>query len=162
MHTTTSQIHHTDSYIWGEEDIIWGYEVTHQYTLKILRPKLGLAGALSLQYHNEKSESWYVLKGTAWMLLIDNGEIITRTMHKGDIQTLPAGVIHRLMALSSDLEVLEASTPDRHAADKSYHKDVVRLACAHGRPVSAPRTPEEARLVAAAIEVTAAAGHRLL
>lgn len=144
----------TDDWVWGRELVIWGYDPGHKYTFKILEPRKGRDGCLSLQYHNEKSESWLVLRGTAWALLVMGGTVCTRLMREGDIQTIEAGVIHRLMAVTADLRVAEPSSPDRHAADKTAPKDVVRLHCIMGRPVVSPRDPREEAIVKKCIEYT--------
>ena len=143
-----------DQWTWGRELIVWGYLPEHRYTLKVIEPKPGRAGCLSLQYHHEKSESWIVLRGIAWILVIIGEQATTRIMRAGDIQNLETGVIHRLMALSDDLQLIEPSTPDRHASDKSAPKDVVRLHCVHGRQCAQPRDEKEARLVKQAIAYT--------
>lgn len=143
-----------DSWVWGTETILWGSHPDHQYTLKVLEPKVGRQGCLSLQYHNEKSESWVCWSGAAWALAIVDGQVATRILRRGDIQNLPTGIIHRLMSITPDAKVVEPSTPDRHAADKSVEKDVVRLHCVLGRPVAEPRSQAEAALVATAIQYT--------
>ncbi|MCB0333300.1 MAG: hypothetical protein KDD55_07360 [Bdellovibrionales bacterium] len=143
-----------DEWAWGREQIIWGYDPSHEYTCKILEPKKGRQGCLSLQYHHKKSESWIVYRGVAWAVIALEGKVCTRVLRKGDIQNLPAGSIHRLMGLSDDLQVIEPSTPDAHAADKSVKKDVVRLHCVFGRECSEPRSEEEAALVKTCIEYT--------
>lgn len=143
-----------DTYPWGAETIIWGFDSSHQYTFKILQPKKGRTGCLSLQYHLQKSESWYVVDGTVWALVVVDGVVCTRIMKAGDIQNLGSGVIHRLMGVSESSKVLEPSTPDAHAADKSVVKDVVRLHCMQGRAVVSPRTEEEAQIVKKAIQIT--------
>ncbi len=137
----------TDQYVWGQEQILWGFDPAHQYTLKVLEPKPGKAGCLSLQYHKEKSESWLVLSGAAWILMVVEGKVCTRIMRRGDLQNIPTGTIHRIAAASSDLKVLEPSTPDRHAADKTVVKDVIRLHCFHGREVSAPGDESQKQIV---------------
>jgi len=149
-----SDIPHKDSWPWGSETILWGFKSDHQYTFKVLEPKQGRAGCLSLQYHHQKSESWFVLRGEVWALVVVDGIVCTRVMRPGDIQNLPTGVIHRLMGISEDAQVLEPSTPDLHAADKSQPKDVVRLHCVLGRDVSAPRTPQEGELVRECVKIT--------
>lgn len=136
-----------DQWAWGTERIIWGFDPSHRYTFKVLEPRRGRPGCLSLQYHHEKSETWFVLRGVAWALVVCDGVVCTRILRAGDIQNLPTGTIHRLMGVSDDVCVLEPSTPDRHAADKSVPKDVVRLHCTLGREVSSPRNAEEARIV---------------
>lgn len=138
---------HIDEWVWGKETIIWGFDSSHQYTFKVLEPKKGKEGMLSLQYHHQKSESWYQLRGSAWALLVIDSVICTRILTPGDIQNIPTGTIHRLMALTDDCQVLEPSTPDKHAADKSLPKDVVRLDCILGRPISEPRDQLEAKIV---------------
>jgi hypothetical protein len=143
-----------DKWVWGNERLIWGYAPEHAYTFKVLEPKKGREGCLSLQYHDQKSESWLVLRGVAWALVIVDGKVCTRVMRERDIQNLEPPMIHRLMGLSDDVQVLEPSTPDRHAADKTAPKDVIRLHCVLGREVAAPKDPEEARLIKLAVEYT--------
>lgn len=143
-----------DSWIWGSETIVWGFEPSHQYTCKVLAPKKGRAGCLSLQYHNVKSESWIQFTGSAWALLVIDGIVCTRIMHPGAIQNIPTGTIHRVMGLSDDCRIIEPSTPDRHAADKTKPKDVVRLHCVLGREVSPPRDDKEKKIIEQAIAIT--------
>ena len=112
----------------------WGYELlwalSEQYAGKILFVKAG--ESLSLQFHNEKDESWYVLEGRAELELggvgqaILNREIITA----GDAFRYRPGTVHRVKALE-DTRILEVSTP--------HLDDVVRLEDAYGREgTSAP------------------------
>lgn len=143
-----------DSWVWGKEKIIWGYDPSHQYTFKILEPFPGRAGCLSLQYHQHKSESWLSLRGVAWILVICDGIVCTRIMRTGDVQNMPAGTIHRLTAVSIDAQIAEPSTPDAHAADKTIAKDVVRLHCYHGRPVSAARSEAERKIIEQAVRLS--------
>lgn len=143
-----------DNWVWGNEILVWGFKPEHEYTCKILEPKAGRLGCLSLQYHLKKSESWVVLRGIVWALIIQDEVISTRIMRVGDIQNLPAGTIHRLMGFSNDAQVIEASTPDRHAADKTIEKDVKRLHCVFNRPLDPVRNKKEQELVAEAIALT--------
>ncbi len=143
-----------DRLVWGAERIVWGYSTEHQYTYKILEPKVGRVGCLSLQYHLEKSESWLVIRGRVWALVAIGDQVATKIMSVGDAQNLPTGIIHRLMGLTSDCQVAEASTPDRHVADSSIPKDVVRLHCVNGRPVSEPTSEVMGKVVKRAIELT--------
>ena len=112
---------------WGHE-LLWA--LSEQYAGKILFVKAG--EALSLQFHNEKDESWYVLEGRAELELggvgqaILNREIITA----GDAFRYRPGTVHRVKALE-DTRILEVSTP--------HLDDVVRLEDAYGREgTSAP------------------------
>ncbi len=109
---------------------------------------------MSLQYHAEKSETWVVWRGVIWGLIVIGGAVCTRLMRAGDVQNLETGCIHRLMVERADAQVLEPSTPDRHAADQTVPKDVVRLHCVLGRAVSPPRSAGEAAIVQTAIEFT--------
>lgn len=107
---------------------------------------------MSLQYHDHKSETWLMLRGEIWALFALEGRVCTKIMKAGDGQNIETGVIHRMMGLTADAQVAEPSTPDRHAADKSVPKDVVRLHCVHGREVVKARTAEEEQLVKLSIK----------
>ncbi len=144
----------TDNWPWGRERIIWGFDPSHEFTFKIVEPKKGREGCLSLQYHNRKSEAWLCIRGITWALVIVEGKVCTRVLRPGDTLTIPAGVIHRMMGISDDAQVAEPSTPDRHAADKKVEKDVIRLHCTMGRETTEPRTDEEAALVRTAVAYT--------
>ena len=146
-----------DTWVWGTERILWGFETDHRYTFKVLEPHAGKAGCMSLQYHDEKSETWLILRGAIWTLFIVDGKISTRIMRERDGQHIVPGVIHRLAGLSADAQVLEPSTPDKHAADKNVKKDVVRLHCLHGRPCVPGRTEAEKKLIEESIKVTESA-----
>ena len=104
----------------------WGYELiwakTDRYVGKILHIEPG--HVLSLQYHNKKDESIYVLTGEI-ILRIQQGEtLIERPMREGEAFHIQPKLIHQFEAvLPSDL--LEASTPEID--------DVVRLKDRYGR-----------------------------
>jgi len=121
------------NYVWGSEAILWGNEVTDKYTMKLLKPNAGRFGCLSLQYHEEKDESWTIMVGEVWALLVIDGLVCTKILKPGDFQNIPAKTIHRLMGLAQHVRVLEASSLDKHAADTNKPKDVTRLDCVFGR-----------------------------
>jgi mannose-6-phosphate isomerase len=104
----------------------WGYELiwakTDRYVGKILHIEPG--HVLSLQYHQKKDESIYVLHGEI-ILRIQQGEtLIERAMREGEAFHIQPKLIHQFEAvLPSDL--LEASTPEID--------DVVRLKDRYGR-----------------------------
>ncbi len=141
-----------DHWPWGDETIIWGFKPNHAYTLKLIEPKPGRAGCLSLQSHAQKSETWVVMRGTGWGLAIYEGKVCTQILNPGSVQTNEPGVIHRLMAVSADFRLVEASSLDAHAADKSKAKDVIRYHCFLGRECERPGDPKLAALVDKAIE----------
>lgn len=112
---------------WGHETI-WAH--TDRYVGKILHIKAG--HALSVQYHNVKDETVYLLSGELkyWVKL--QGSDAMRDMHlaRGDAFRITPGTIHYMEAVT-DCDVLEASTPELD--------DVVRLEDRYGREgTSAP------------------------
>ncbi len=105
---------------WGHE--IW-WAATDQYVGKILHVNKG--HRLSLQYHEEKDESCYVLAGRLILVQGQSPDALTeRTISVGDVWHNAPGTIHTIEALE-DSDVLEASTPQLH--------DVVRLRDDYGR-----------------------------
>jgi mannose-6-phosphate isomerase len=106
---------------WGHE-IIWAH--TDEYAGKILFVRAG--ESLSLQFHKEKDESWYVLEGRAELELGAVGQAVTKTevVGPGAAFRFRAGTVHRVRALE-DTRILEAST--------AQLEDVVRLEDAYGR-----------------------------
>jgi mannose-6-phosphate isomerase-like protein (cupin superfamily) len=112
----------------------WGYELiwahTDVYVGKVLFVAAGQS--LSLQFHREKDESWFVQSGRARLEL---GEVGESVLHEEVITAGAAfhyvpGTVHRVTALD-DTTILEVSTP--------HLDDVVRLEDAYGREgTSAP------------------------
>ncbi len=105
----------------------WGYEVhwavTDRYVGKILHIDAGQL--LSLQYHERKEESIYVLRGRMiFRYRNERGDLVDREMIAGEAQHVPTGMVHQFEALEHT-DVLEASTP--HLAD------VVRIKDRYGR-----------------------------
>jgi len=111
---------------WGHE-IIWAH--SDRYVGKLLFIKAG--ERLSLQYHEKKDETVYILSGK---MVFEAGprdqpreDII---MKPGDSYRITPHTVHRMIALE-DTQVLEASTPELD--------DVVRLEDKYGRQgTSAP------------------------
>jgi mannose-6-phosphate isomerase-like protein (cupin superfamily) len=91
------------------------------------------AGAsLSLQFHNEKDESWYVQSGRAKVELGEAGQAVLyeEVVSSGAAFRYRPGTVHRVTALE-DTTILEVSTP--------HLDDVVRLEDLYGREgTSAP------------------------
>jgi len=90
--------------------------------------------SLSLQYHKEKDETISVISGEALVQYGPSADQLTdRRFGAGDTVHLPAGVLHRITAIS-DLDFAEAST-----AYPGWREDVVRLEDRYGRTgTSAP------------------------
>jgi mannose-6-phosphate isomerase len=111
---------------WGHETI-WAH--TDRYVGKILHIKAGQA--LSVQYHERKDETVYLLSGrlTYWVKL-DGEEMRDMQLEVGDAFRITPGTVHYMEAVT-DCDVLEASTPELD--------DVVRLKDRYGREgTSAP------------------------
>jgi mannose-6-phosphate isomerase len=106
---------------WGWE-LIWA--LTDDYCGKILFVKAG--ESLSLQFHNVKDESWYVLEGRAHVELGKAGEgsLEQEVIVAGAAFRFRPGTVHRIRALD-DTRILEVSTPQLD--------DVVRLEDSYGR-----------------------------
>jgi len=104
----------------------WGYEilfaVTEKYIGKILFIKKG--HRLSLQYHKQKDETFYCLKGRA-NLTIDNDNITNILPLVPDCSyRIEPMTIHRVEAIE-DTTLVEVSTPEG--------EDVVRVEDDYGR-----------------------------
>ena len=99
---------------WGKEEVI---EINDRYMVKKLT--MWKDHRCSLQYHNIKCETIYVLSG---QLRIYTGpskdELQSRVYTAGETITLKPGVVHRMEGVE-DSVYLEASTPEM--------EDVVRL-----------------------------------
>ncbi len=100
---------------WGHE--IWFAE-TDKYVGKILFVAKGKR--LSLQYHERKDETLYVVAGGAWLTINGKGMILAA----GEAVHIPPLTKHRIEAVM-DTSIVEVSTPD---AD-----DVIRLEDDYGR-----------------------------
>jgi len=105
----------------------WGYELiwahTDRYVGKLL--KINAGKRLSLQYHQEKDETIYVLRGQMRLHLADEqGEIQVYELCPGEHRRIPVGCTHRFEAVD-DVELMEVSTPEL--------EDVVRVEDDFGR-----------------------------
>jgi mannose-6-phosphate isomerase len=106
---------------WGHE-LIWAK--AEGYAGKLLFVSAGQA--LSLQFHREKDESWYVLEGRAELQLGEAGQAVLKTeiVGPGAAFRFRPGTVHRVRAVE-DTTILEVSTPEL--------EDIVRLEDEYGR-----------------------------
>jgi len=104
---------------WGHE-LIWAR--TDRYVGKVLHIEPG--HVLSLQYHNKKDESIYVLTGEIILRTQRDGALIERRMAQGAAFHIEPKLIHQFEAVTAT-DLLEASTPELD--------DVVRLQDRYGR-----------------------------
>ena len=110
---------------WGHETI-WAH--TERYVGKILHIKAG--EALSVQYHEQKDETVYLLAGELLYRVQQDGELRDMHLTVGQAFRITPGTVHQMEAVT-DCDVLEVSTPELH--------DVVRLTDRYGRQgTSAP------------------------
>jgi mannose-6-phosphate isomerase len=105
---------------WGSE--LW-FAQTDCYAGKILRIRAG--ARLSIQYHEAKDETSYVLSGR---VIVSQGDsldrMLTRELAQGECWRNRPAVVHTLEAVENS-EIIEVSTPQVD--------DVVRLEDIYGR-----------------------------
>ncbi len=105
----------------------WGHELilahTDRYAGKILSVEPG--EALSLQYHEAKDETLYLLSGDCELVVEEGEGLVARRLAPGEAYHLPPGTRHRLIAGERGCDLIEVSTPELD--------DVVRLEDRYGR-----------------------------
>ena len=100
---------------WGREEVI---EINDKYMVKKLTMFAG--HRCSLQFHNIKKETIYVLSGVLKIIQGSSQDALEEKIYRsGDTITIAPGLIHRMEGVE-DCVYLEASTPEI--------EDVVRLA----------------------------------
>jgi len=104
----------------------WGHELifaeNERYAGKILHLEAG--HCLSLQYHERKDETLYVLRGEVLLQAEVNGEMKELRLREGDSYRIRPNVRHRMRAEKPG-DIVEVSSPELD--------DVVRLEDAYGR-----------------------------
>jgi mannose-6-phosphate isomerase len=99
---------------WGKEEVI---EINDRYMMKKLTMWQG--HRCSIQYHNFKRETIYVLSGRLRIYSgTEQDSLESRIYTEGETITIAPGLIHRMEAVEDSI-YLEASTPEM--------EDVVRL-----------------------------------
>ncbi len=93
----------------------WGYEL---HWVPVNTPYMGKiehinAGArLSLQVHDKKQESWFLMNGRAKVVWEnEQGELIETEIQPGQGYTCALGQQHRLVGIT-DCDIIEVSTPE--------------------------------------------------
>ena len=105
---------------WGREEI---FAETEFYVGKILFVRKG--EALSLQFHEKKTETLRVLDGHLDLTTgLDREQLECVSLHPGDVFHIEPGRVHRMVG-ATDCHILEVSTPEID--------DVVRLDDRYGR-----------------------------
>ena len=105
----------------------WGYELifahTDSYAGKILHVDAG--EALSLQYHEVKDETLYLLSGKYELTIGTPHNIKVVQVEPGDSYRVTPGTYHRMVAGITGCDIVEVSTPELD--------DIVRLDDRYGR-----------------------------
>jgi mannose-6-phosphate isomerase len=106
---------------WGWE-LLWARAETYVGKLLFVRAR----HALSLQFHKQKDESWYVLEGRAEIEMGAPGDATpsSEVVAPGAAFRIRPGTVHRVRAIEDTL-IAEVSTP--------HLDDIVRLEDDYGR-----------------------------
>lgn len=104
---------------WGREEI---FAENERYAGKLLH--LAAGHSLSLQYHERKDETLYVLEGDVLLLVEEDGTMRERRLGPGESYRIRPGIKHRMRA-EQPCVIFEVSSPELD--------DVVRLEDAYGR-----------------------------
>ena len=91
---------------WGHEEVI---EINKKYMFKKLYMKKG--HRCSLQFHQKKKETVFVLSGKLKLILKKNNRTQFKIMTRGQSISIPPKTIHRMQAISN-CYYLEASSPE--------------------------------------------------
>lgn len=93
----------------------WGYELhwvseNLPYMGKLIHIDAGKR--LSLQVHDKKQESWFLINGRGKVIWENNnGELVETELEKGKGYTCALGQKHRLCGIT-DCDIIEVSTPE--------------------------------------------------
>lgn len=93
----------------------WGYEIHWvpadlPYMGKVLH--INERARLSLQIHDQKQESWFLIKGKAKVIWENNrGELTETVLSEGVGYSTSVGQKHRLVGIT-DCDIIEVSTPE--------------------------------------------------
>lgn len=117
MDFTTLKKHPFDNSAYAKRiDKPWGYEIhwvpsDKPYMGKLIHINEGKR--LSLQVHDEKQESWFIIKGEGKVMWENNnGEMIETPLEYGKGYTTEVGQKHRLVGIT-DCDIIEVSTPEK-------------------------------------------------
>ena len=95
----------------------WGYELNWvpadaPYMGKVLHVDEGKR--LSLQVHDAKQESWFIIGGNGAVIWENNmGELVETQLQPGVGYSTKIGQKHRLKGLEGGCDIIEVSTPEK-------------------------------------------------
>ncbi|MCB1784294.1 MAG: cupin domain-containing protein [Alphaproteobacteria bacterium] len=105
---------------WGREELL-----EHNENYMVKRLTMWKDQCCSIQYHEQKTETVYMLSGQLRVYIGDSLEtMVPKILTPGDSLTLKPGIVHRMEGVEDSI-YLEASTPQL--------EDVVRLEDKYGR-----------------------------
>jgi mannose-6-phosphate isomerase len=120
----------------------WGYEILwtqpdRPYVGKLLHVDAGKR--MSLQVHDAKTESWFLVAGRAKVVWDDgSGELVETELERGLGYSCQIGQRHRLVGIT-DCDIIEVSTPEigtTHRLEDDYSRpdetDAVRSSPGRG------------------------------
>jgi mannose-6-phosphate isomerase-like protein (cupin superfamily) len=93
----------------------WGYEIHWvpaelPYMGKVLH--INKDSRLSLQIHDRKQESWFIIKGKARVIWENSaGQLNETVLEEGKGYSTSVGQMHRLVGIT-DCDIMEVSTPE--------------------------------------------------
>lgn len=110
----------------------WGYELiwaeTDEYVGKVVYVRAG--EALSLQFHEERDETLFLLRGEITLEIGPGVNSMQRVpIEEGEAFRIRPGVLHRVVA-ETEVEILEASTAELD--------DIIRVRDRYGRSGQTP------------------------
>lgn len=108
---------------WGQER--WLFETDAPYGFKVIRIKSGRR--TSLQYHEHKRESYFILEGEALMhyRAERDGETLLLPLPAGRLVHVDEGYVHRVEAVT-DIVLIEVSTYDDGSDNVRLEDDYAR------------------------------------
>jgi mannose-6-phosphate isomerase len=105
---------------WGQEEVL---HIDDKYLMKRLTMKAG--HRCSLQFHERKNETVYVISGRLTILAGPSKDALEKKiLGPGEFMNIPTRLVHRMEA-AEDCVYLEASTPEL--------EDVVRISDDYSR-----------------------------
>lgn len=101
----------------GKVEKTWGHELifatNELYCGKLLHFSKA-ENRCSMHFHKEKDETWFVLRGSFIIRILDtsNAKISETTIREGQNLRIPPLVIHQIEALEDESTIIEVSSPD--------------------------------------------------
>lgn len=103
---------------WGSFKVLRDDEVYKMKELTIKKDE-----SISLQYHKQRTEIWYILDGQGEYINQKNSDnLVRKKYNKGDVIEIPVGNIHRITSDTTETKIFEIQIGDYFGED-----DIIRL-----------------------------------